>query len=142
MSNPIRFFVYGAMLAGEPEHARLGGAALEGQVRTVAGYALVEVGNLGAIVEEGTGAVFGEIYLIDATIIAKLEDDYPKLYRFESVALEGGDSAWTLVLDRELARGKRRVAGGDWRARFGGKKPGELTPAGPFVSWARTRNRS
>jgi gamma-glutamylaminecyclotransferase len=140
VAAPIRFFVYGSMMAGEPEHQKLGGAPLVEEARTVAGYALVEVGPLGALVQEGTGSVGGEIYAIESGVIARLENDHPKLYRFESVDLEGGATAWTLLLDRELARGKRRVANGDWRGRFGARKPGELAPAGAFVTWARGRH--
>ena len=76
----------------------------------------------------------------DAVTISIRGRPQGKLYRFESVDLEGGATAWTLLLDRELARGKRRVANGDWRGRFGGRKPGELATAGPFVTWARGRH--
>ncbi|HTJ84999.1 MAG TPA: gamma-glutamylcyclotransferase family protein [Polyangiaceae bacterium] len=141
MAQPIRFFVYGPLLAGEPEHGKLDGATLVGPRVTVSGYSLVEVGPLAGLVREGQAAVHGEVYLVEAPTLTRLLGEHPALYALAPVELEGGEHAETLLLDEARARGKRRIRGGDWRTRFGPAGVPGPRPAGPLVTWARTRRR-
>lgn len=140
----MRFFVYATMMEGEPHHATLLGAKPLANARTTTGYSLVELGALGALVEGGAGSVAGEIYELDPEAVRSVmrQPDHPGLFSLATVKLADGSSAEAFVLHPDQVRGKRRVKEGDWKARFGGRKPGELSPtAGPFVRWSRTRQR-
>jgi len=137
----VRFFVYGPLLAREPEHAKLDGAELAAAASTVPGYSLVELGPLAALVREGEGTVMGEVYLLEAPTLTRLIGEHPGLYSLAPVPLADGTSAETLLLDAVNARGKRRIRGGDWRTRLGPLGVPGPRPAGPFVNWARTRRR-
>jgi gamma-glutamylcyclotransferase (GGCT)/AIG2-like uncharacterized protein YtfP len=133
----LRFFVYGPLMSGEADHPKLGGAELVGPARTVAGYALVELGPLAGLVAEGTGAVVGEVYRVEGGALAKLLGEHPALYRLGPVRLDDGSTAESLVLDATQARGKRRIRSGDWRSRLGAPPP---KPPSPLVRWARARH--
>jgi gamma-glutamylcyclotransferase (GGCT)/AIG2-like uncharacterized protein YtfP len=140
----VSFFVYGTMMTGEPHHATLLGAEPLESLRTAAGYAIVELSGLAALIEEGAGTVAGELYDLapDAILRVMKQEAHPGLFRLGSVRLENGARAESFVLDTDQVRGKRRIKSGDWRARFGGRPSGELSPApGPFVRWSRTRPR-
>lgn len=136
----LRFFVYGSLMSGEPDHARLGGAGKLASVRTKPGYSLVEVGALAALVAEGSGTVLGELYELDGEAFRKvaLSHDYGSLYRVDPVELEDGTRAQAFTLPTDQVRGKRRIESGDWRGRFAARNRPEPSA---FVKWARTRPR-
>ncbi len=142
MSDPIRvrFFACGTLLSGENHHARLGGAPSMATLRTRAGYSLIEVGALAALVEEGDGTVVGELYELDAPIFQRVakQEDHPGLFQLRPVHLEDGTSAESFFLGADQVRGKRRIHRGDFRSRF--KKDGDRDP-GPYVRWLRNRPR-
>jgi gamma-glutamylcyclotransferase (GGCT)/AIG2-like uncharacterized protein YtfP len=139
----MRFFVYATMMSDEPHHATLLGAKPIATARTANGYSLVELGTLGALVEGGAGSVAGELYDLDPEAVRSVmrQPDHPGLFQLATVKLADASTAEAFVLHADQVRGKRRVKDGDWKARFGGRKPGELSPAGPFVRWSRTRQR-
>lgn len=141
MPTPLRFFVYGSHLSGEPDHGKLAGAELVGPARTEPGYTLVELGALAGLVAEGSGAVVGEVYAAPHEVLSRLAAEHPGLFRLEAVRLEGGASAHAFVLGADQVRGKRRVAGGDWRGRFGARPSGVERPGGALVHWAKARHR-
>ena len=134
-----RLFVYGALLSGEPGHAALEGLAPTA-IKTAVGYSLVEAGPLAALVEEGDGAVVGEVYELEREAFMRVtrQEAHAGLFDLATVRLEDGSTAQTFLLAVDRARGKRRIKGGDWRARFGGA-PGGVR-AGPFVTWSRGRS--
>jgi len=136
----VRFFVYATLLQGEPGHTPLIGHEPT-VARTKAGYTIVEIGPLAGLVEEGSGIVIGELYDLegDAFMNVTGQASYAGLFQLRPVQLDDGSSAEALFLSTDQARGKRRIKGGDWRARFGAG-PGGLA-AGPLVNWARNRNR-
>ncbi|MFO0555888.1 MAG: gamma-glutamylcyclotransferase family protein [Polyangiaceae bacterium] len=125
-AQSARFFVYGTARHGEPNHAALVAAGARpvksaGEVsRTAAGYSLVEVGPFAALVEEGAGVVVGEVYeLARAGFFPLLRALDPRgIFQLGRVRLEDGTTVESLVLAVDQARGKRRIRGGDWRARF------------------------
>ncbi len=137
MGQPLRFFVYGPLLAGEADHAKLDGASLVGAAQTVPGYALVELGPLAGLVAESTGVVQGEVYLVEGPMLARLLGEHPALYRLGPIRLDDGTTAESLVLETSQARGKRRIRSGDWRTRLGAPP---AKPASPLVQWARGRH--
>jgi gamma-glutamylcyclotransferase (GGCT)/AIG2-like uncharacterized protein YtfP len=143
VGTSMRFFVYGTMMTGEQHHATLLGANPISTLRTAPGYSIVELGALAALIEEGSGSVVGELYDLDPAAVKAVmqQPEHPGLFQLARVRLADGSTAEAFILHVDQVRGKRRVREGDWRARFGGKKPGELSPAGPFVRWSRTRVR-
>ncbi len=144
MTSPderILLFVYASFLSGEPEHSSLDGAELVRAAMSAPKYHLYELGPLGALVEGGTTAVAGELYLIDLALRCRLDRkrELGVLFDRGEVELEDGSRADAYFMPADRVRGKRRVRGGDWKRRFG-PGPGGLR-AGPFVSWARSRTR-
>ena len=133
----FRLFVYGTFLAGEADHELLAGAELLGEIRTREGYALVELGPLGGLVETASGTVQGELYSVSYETLAACDRkrDHPRLFKRRAVLLADGSEAHSYLLDLEQVRGRRRLRDGDWRARFSAKK----APEGPWASWARSR---
>lgn len=135
----LRFFVYGSMRQGEPNHRELGGAKLVATLRTAPGYALVELPTMAGLVPSRDGSVVGEVYELPRAVFLEIMKQvrHPGLFRLQRVKLEDGSEAETLALAEEQARGKRRIAQGDYRARFA-PRAGLPEPA-PFVRWARSR---
>jgi gamma-glutamylcyclotransferase (GGCT)/AIG2-like uncharacterized protein YtfP len=119
-SPPRRLFVYGTMLSGEADHQLLVRAKLVGPARTTARYLLVET-NVGAgLLEGGDCSVVGELYELDVAVLGACDvhRQHPLLYERRPVELEGAAAADAYFLRAEQARGRRRLRGGDWRARF------------------------
>jgi gamma-glutamylaminecyclotransferase len=114
-------FVYGTLLAGEPEHGRLAGAARLGAVRTAPGWTLVDLGPYPALVRGGAGRVEGELYEVDEPTLAAL-DEYegcPTLFVRDVVRLDDGREAIAYVGLGCVADGAGRpIASGRWRERY------------------------
>jgi gamma-glutamylaminecyclotransferase len=110
-------FVYGTLLAGERNHHRLSTSPLLGEARTGPGFELRNLGDFPGMVR-GTGSVVGELYSVSPELLSDLD-------RFEGsasfvrmrVPLVSGEEVEAYVLPAEKARGKPRIAGGDWRRR-------------------------
>ena len=118
-----RVFVYGTLLAGEPNHRLLEGAALVGATVTKPGFALADLGFCPAMVEGGDSAVRGEVYEVDRATLARLDilEGHPRFYRRRRVVLADGSTAETYVLSPEQAAGRPTISSGDWRTRRGAK---------------------
>jgi gamma-glutamylaminecyclotransferase len=116
---PSRVFVYGTLLAGEPNHRLLLRAQLVGAARTVARYELRDLGPFPGLVEGGSQSVLGELYEVDAPTLAALDrlEGHPRFYRRVPVALEGGAAAETYVLAPEQVEGRPVIRSGSWRHR-------------------------
>ena len=135
----MRFFVYSSMLSGEPHHAELAGAKPVASLRTEAGYALVELPTMAGLVRSRDGSVLGEVYELERKVFLEImkQARHPGLFQLARVKLEDGTEAETLTLSEDQARGKRRIAQGDYKARFAPRAAaGEVAP---FVRWARGR---
>lgn len=111
-------FVYGTLLRGERNHARLAGARYLGPARTRPRYALYHLGHYPGMTG-GAGAVEGELYEVDAPLLAALDafEGVPHLYRRSPVALDGGGPAEGYLLTRAQVAGRPRLPSGSWRAR-------------------------
>jgi gamma-glutamylcyclotransferase (GGCT)/AIG2-like uncharacterized protein YtfP len=131
-------FVYGTLLSGERSHDRLGAAEKVGDARTEAIFHLVDLGPYPALVIDGTTAVAGEIYRVDAALVRELDvhEQVPILFKRVRVPLEGGSLAEAYVMDPEQVRGKRRLAHGDWRKRMTVDLPAHDSA---FARWAKGR---
>lgn len=116
-----RVFVYGTLLAGEPNHRLLRGARLVGAASTKPVFALADLGFFPALVERGASAVSGEVYEVDAATLTRLDvlEGHPRFYRRRRIALDNGTHADTYVLSPEQAAGRPIIVSGDWRSRRG-----------------------
>jgi gamma-glutamylaminecyclotransferase len=118
--RPMRVFVYGTLLAGEPNHHLLDGQQLVGEARTRARFCLVNLGPFPALVAGGEVAVRGEVYEVDASTLAALDrlEGYPGFYTRQPVHLDGeatGEAlAYLLAPDR--VAGSPEIPNGDWKA--------------------------
>jgi gamma-glutamylcyclotransferase (GGCT)/AIG2-like uncharacterized protein YtfP len=112
-----RVFVYGTLLAGEPNHHVLGEAEFLGPARTAPAFELYTFGPYPGLVAGGHTRVVGEVYAVDDETLARLDwlEGYPGFYDRQEIALEGGTAiAYTVRPDQVW--GLPRVADGDWRA--------------------------
>lgn len=135
----VRFFVYASQLTGEPHHVELRGAKPVATLRTEPGYALVELPTMAGLVKSRDGSVLGEVYDLDRAVFLSVmkQARHPGLFVLTAIKLEDGTEAQTLALGEDQARGKRRIANGDYKGRFAPRAPaGEVAP---FVRWARSR---
>ncbi|MGH7434730.1 MAG: gamma-glutamylcyclotransferase family protein [Polyangiaceae bacterium] len=129
-------FVYGTLLSGERSHERLGTATKLGEARTEPIFHLVDLGPYPALVIDGTTAVSGEIYRVEARLLRELDvfEQVPILFERVQIPLDGGSLADAYVMDVEKTRGKRRIAHGDWSKRMSVSTPSH---DGPFARRAR-----
>jgi gamma-glutamylaminecyclotransferase len=114
-------FVYGTLLAGEPNHRLLADAKLVGAAITKPVFALADLGPFPAMVEGGDSAVRGEVYEVERPTLARLDvlEGHPRFYRRRRLVLADGTTAETYVLSPEQAAGRPTISSGDWRARQG-----------------------
>ena len=68
---PTRVFVYGTLLAGEPNHRVLTGARLVAKARTEPAFELRDLGPFPGLVSGGAHAVAGEVYEVDEATLAR-----------------------------------------------------------------------
>lgn len=150
-SAEIHLFVYDSLLSGEPEHTLLSAARSLGPARTAPGYHLVDLGQLGGLLPGALGDVTGELYAVDRQTLAAIDirRGHPLAHHRETIKLADGREAEAYLLRDDQARGRRRIRGGDWRARFAPARGGIGGPSGtdrvhdggPLVGWARDRFR-
>jgi gamma-glutamylcyclotransferase (GGCT)/AIG2-like uncharacterized protein YtfP len=111
----LPLFVYGTLRSGGSQHARMRGAVSLGPARTRPEMTLVDLGWHPAMSRGGDTAVTGELYAVDAALLAELDEfeEVPAWYRREPIVLDDGREAMTYVLPSATGP---RIAGGDWVA--------------------------
>ena len=114
----VRVFVYGTLLAGEPNHRVLAGAKLVAQARTEPAFELRDLGPFPGLVRGGEHAVVGEVYEVDVPTLAALDrlESHPRFYKRTRIALEGA-LVETYLLTPEQVEGRPIIASGNWRQR-------------------------
>ena len=71
----MRLFVYGSLKRNGRHHRELCGAPFLGEARTPAGYALEPLGEYLALIEaDGAGSVPGELFEVDESRLAALDE--------------------------------------------------------------------
>jgi gamma-glutamylcyclotransferase (GGCT)/AIG2-like uncharacterized protein YtfP len=113
-----RLFLYGTLMSGERSHGRLRGSPCLGPARTIAAYTLFHLGAYPAMAGGGETAIQGELYEVDAALLAELDafEGVPDLYERVAVRLEDGE-AQGYAMRREQLAGRPVIAGGAWRTR-------------------------
>lgn len=126
-----RVFVYGSLLAGEPNHRHMGRARLLGIARTAPLYALVDTGPYPALIDAAQvgvapGAIVGELYEVTDAELAALDafEGHPHWYRRGSIALDDASTAEAYFAGPAIAEGHPVIPCGCWRThRRGPPKP-------------------
>jgi gamma-glutamylaminecyclotransferase len=115
-------FVYGSLRRDGLHHAELAGARFVAMARSEPRYELVDLGEYPAIVEGGTCAVVGELYEVDAALLAALDafEEAPQVYQRADVRLATPREvrAQSYFMLRERVTHAARIAGGDWLDRM------------------------
>ncbi len=116
MSPNVVVFVYGSLKLGF-RHAevvrnasRLGAAVAEP-------YILVRYGEYPAIASARAGLVFGELLLVDAELLARLDEfeECPELYQRQHIRLRDGRRVFAYVVSPVVAARYPRIDDGVWR---------------------------
>ena len=117
-TRTTRVFVYGSLLAGEPNHRVLARATLVAKARTEPRFALHDLGAFPAMVDGGAHAVDGEVYEVDADTLAALDrlEGHPRFYRRAAIVLADGSSADSYLLSSAQVEGHAVISTGCWRA--------------------------
>ena len=112
-------FVYGTLLRGERNHQLLAEARFVCEAVTGPGFELADLGTFPAMLRGRSGGVSGEVYAVDSQTLAALDrlERHPHFYRRTRVTLTNGPCAEAYLLEAEHARGRPRIASGDWRRR-------------------------
>ena len=113
----VQVFVYGTLLAGEPNHRLLAGAELIGEFETEPRFDLISMGVFPAMVVGGETAVKGEVYEVDEQTLAMLDrlEGHPRFYRRQPIRLVDGREVIMYLLDVDQAYGYPHIPSGDWR---------------------------
>jgi len=114
-----RVFVYGTLLAGEPNHRLLRRSRLVCEATTADGFALHNLGPFPGMVRATTGHVRGEVYEVDDATLAALDrlEGHPKFYRRTEVELDSGETVSTYLLCPSQVAGCPIIPTGRWRDR-------------------------
>ena len=116
---PVRVFVYGTLLAGEPNHRVLAGARLVAEGRTQPAFELRDLGPFPGLVHGGGHAVVGEVYEVDDATLAALDrlEGHPRFYKRTRFALDDGALVETYLLSPRQVEGRPVIESGNWRSR-------------------------
>lgn len=132
-------FVCCTLRQGEPQHTLLGDSRFVAEQSTPPLFSLVDLGPYAALVRGGATAVTGELYAVSLQTRRTLdvERQVPLLFTREKLQLADGTEAEAYLLPADKARGRRRLAQGDWKKRFSHS----INPnaGGAWVQWSRGR---
>ena len=101
--TPTLLFVYGTLRRGHSNHEWLEGAPFVGSCTTAPAYEVTHFENFPALVV-GATSVPGELYAVDETLLARLDDFEGSNYRRALVELADGRVVDTYFLADRLAR--------------------------------------
>jgi gamma-glutamylcyclotransferase (GGCT)/AIG2-like uncharacterized protein YtfP len=114
-AEALRVFVYGSLRRGEAAAGLLEDARFLGEHVTEPRFTMFDLGEYPAVIAQGTSSITGEVYEIDATLLARLDryEEYPVVYTRQAVSTLWGD-AWVYLLV-EVPADVRVIGHGDWR---------------------------
>jgi gamma-glutamylcyclotransferase (GGCT)/AIG2-like uncharacterized protein YtfP len=118
--NPV-LFVYGSLKRGGRHHAELRGAPFLGEASTAPGYALEELGEYVALVPRphALGSVPGEVYQVDAELLAWLDEFEGPDYRRALIELVPRGEPAELRAAHQTADPAERSEADETMGRFG-----------------------
>jgi gamma-glutamylaminecyclotransferase len=111
-------FVYGSLLRGLRNHHVLEGARFIATDTTRPAFTLFDLGLFPGMVAGGETAVVGEVWEVDASVLARLDrlEGHPRFYQRTPIILRSRRHAETYLLPASLVTGRVCVVSGDWRA--------------------------
>lgn len=142
-----RVFVYGSLLAGEPNHRLLRGGTIVsedgcfsrshapakflGAASTQPLFRLWDLGSYPGMTRGGAVSVVGEVYDVDEGTLARLDalEGHPSFYRRERLRLVGNQkcqTAWVYLLVHEPRAPRGEVLDGNWQLYFKKKRASYL----------------
>ena len=112
-------FVYGRLRRGEVDHRFLGSARHVADIETAAAFDLVDLGGLPGLIEGGERSVHGEVYAVDATTLAMIDEleDHPETFRRTRIELVDGSYAEGYLMPRKQACCFPRLDEARWQRR-------------------------
>jgi gamma-glutamylcyclotransferase (GGCT)/AIG2-like uncharacterized protein YtfP len=119
MTTRHRVFVYGTLMKGEHHHEVLKEATFIGLSETEPSFELVQIDYYPALLSEGTTRIIGEVYEVDESTLAKLDEleEVPHYFVRERVQLADGSEAHVYLMPRERATGSEPIPSGYFRMR-------------------------
>jgi gamma-glutamylcyclotransferase (GGCT)/AIG2-like uncharacterized protein YtfP len=114
----LALFVYGTLMTGEENHARMAGGKLLAPALTAPRYCLYDLGPYPALVAGGETAVRGELYRVSRDLLDALDafEGHPDYFRRQAVALAGGREAAAYLFARPAELVDRAALDlGDWK---------------------------
>ncbi len=112
-----RVFVYGTLQRGDGNHRVIEAASYLGEARTAPAFTLVSLGPFPALVAGGITTVLGEVYEVDAGMLAQLDrlEGCPRFYQRHPIVLDDGTRVEAYLQRVEQVQGRSKVASGNWR---------------------------
>lgn len=112
----MRVFVYGTLRRGEAYAGEMRGLTYLGAGWTQPIYSMVDCGAWPAMLEDGTTAIYGELYEATIRQIEALDrfEGVPHLYLRIDVRMADGTTAAGYVMPAYRVVGKAVIPGGDW----------------------------
>nr|WP_217911594.1 gamma-glutamylcyclotransferase family protein [Myxococcus sp. AM011] len=113
------------MLSGEPNHRLLRGARIIGPARTQPRFTLHDYGPFPALASRGKHAVEGEVYEVDALMLAALDrlEGHPRFYERTSIALDDAGRVEAYLFPKGRLAGRPIIESGCWRRHLQERKP-------------------
>lgn len=113
-------FVYGSLLHGMGNHRVIAGSLRlceDREIRTAPKYRLYSLGGFPGLVEGGSTAVLGELYVVEPATLERLDrlEGHPRFYERKMILLASEIPVASYVLPLERVEGCEEVASGDWR---------------------------
>ena len=107
-------FVYGSLRRGQEFHGHLEGATFRGEHLTEDRWEMWELDGYPAVTRGGRRAIRGELFAIDAPILARLDEleETPTLYQRRELQTPMG-VAWIYVVEQPPVK-RRTIESGDW----------------------------
>src|SRR5258708_38582505 len=111
-----RIFVYGTLLAGEPNHRILAEARRVRAAATEPNFTLLDLGAFPGLIAAGSTSIVGDVYAVDDRTLLALDrlEGHPRLYRRTPIELEDGERIESYVLPKSRAEHYPVIASGDW----------------------------
>ncbi len=125
MNSPVTIFVYGTLMRHQSNHPMLDGATFVSPARTAPEFTLWHLGEYPAMTSGGHTAIRGEVYSVDADLLARLDhfEGVPTLYERVLVDLVDAAPAFAYLMKADTLQGRPRrrpLDSGDWRRPHGG----------------------
>ena len=114
----VEIMAYGTLMQGEPNHHLLANSRFLGEASTAPEFTLVNMGAYPAMVEDGTTAVKGEVYEVNAITLAELDslEGAPVFYKRRMITLANGRRVIAyIMMPQKRTMGRPVIEHGDWR---------------------------